>query len=96
MKKHDQAADSGLSLMTIQEILISKCSYYYEFEEIISTSPNVAPPYIAKSGHPDHVTIDEPLGDIDTQKYELFLQSGQDKISNLEDMLIDPFLLSNA
>lgn len=78
MKEHDQAADSGSSLTTIREILISKC-LYYEFEEIMGTSPNVAPSQIAESGHPDRVTMDEPLEDIDTQKYELFLQSGQDE-----------------
>ena len=96
VKEHDQAADSGSSLMTIREILISKCSYYYEFEEIMGTSPNVAPPYIVESGHPDRVTLDEPSEDIDAQKYELFLQSGQDEVSNSEDLPIDQSLLSSA
>lgn len=58
MKEYEQVADSGLSLMTIREILILKCSYYYKFEKIMSTSPNVALPYIAELGHPDYDTLD--------------------------------------
>lgn len=63
--------------------------YYYEFEEIMGTSPNVAPPYIVESGYLDYVILDELLKDIDAQKYELFLQSDQDKVSNLQDLPID-------
>ena len=98
VKEHDQVADSGSSLMTIREILISKCSYYYEFEEIMGTctSPNVAPPCIAELGYPDRVTLDDLLQDIDAQKYELFLQSGQDEISNSGDIPIDPSLLPST
>lgn len=48
VKEYNQVANSGLSLMIIQEILISKCLYYYEFEKIIGTSPNICPPYITE------------------------------------------------
>lgn len=70
--------------------------YYYEFKEIIDTSPNITPPYIVELEHPDRITLDELSKNIDIQKYKLFLQSGQDKISNLEDLLIDSSLLSNT
>lgn len=38
VKDHNQVADSGSGLITIREILISKCPYYYQFEEIMGTS----------------------------------------------------------
>ena len=59
-------------------------------------SPNVAPSYIVKSGYSDCVTSDKLSEDIDTQKYELFLQSNQDRVSNLEDLPIDSSLLPSA
>ena len=96
VKEHDQVTDSSSSLMTIREILISKCSYYYEFEEIMGTSPNVAPPCIAESGHPDRVTMDEPLEDTKAQNYELSLRSGQGAKDNLVDIPIDPSRLPSA
>lgn len=95
VKKYNQAADSSSSLIIIQEILISKCLYYYEFEEIIGTSPNVASSYIAKSRHPDCIIINKLLEDIDIKKNDLFLQSSQNKVIYLEDMSIDLYLLSN-
>lgn len=72
VKDHNQVADSGSSLITIQEILISKCSYYYEFGEIMDTLPNVAPPYIVESRHPDRITLKLVDKDIDMQTYEQF------------------------
>lgn len=73
MKKYDQAVDSDSNLMTIQEILISKCLYYYEFEKIMGKSLNIALSYIAESGHPNYVTINKPLKNINVQKDKLFL-----------------------
>ena len=66
-KDHDQPPDDGASSMTIRQILIFKCSFFYEFTEIMGTSPNVAPPYISESGHPDCVTIQDETGDIESQ-----------------------------
>lgn len=86
IKDHDQVADSGSSLMTIREILISKCSYYYEFQEIMGTLPNIAPPYIAESGQPDCVTMDKPSEDINTQQYEQFFQSDKDAVYGFKDI----------
>lgn len=83
MKEHDQAIDSGLSLKIIQEILILKYFYYYEFEEIVGTSPNIALLYIAELKHLDYVTLKELLKNINAQNYELFLYFSQDKVSNL-------------
>lgn len=68
MKEYDQVVDSSLRLMTIQEILISKCLYYYRFEEIMGTSPNVGLLYIAELGHPDCITLNKLLKNIDAQK----------------------------
>lgn len=96
MKKYDQVMNSSLRLMTIQEIWISKCLYYYRFKEIMDISPNVGLPYIAELGHPDCITLNKALKNIDGQKYKLFLQSSQDKVTNLENLPIDPSLLSCA
>lgn len=38
----------------------------------------------------------DPSEDIDAQNYEIFLQSGQDEVSNSEDVPIDPSLLPSA
>lgn len=64
-KEDDKFADSYSSLMTIWEIIILKCLYYYEFEEIKSTSKNICPPYIRKSGYLDYATLNEPSKNID-------------------------------
>lgn len=60
---------------------------------MMGISSNVAPPYI---GHPDCVTMDEPLEDINAQRWELFLPSGQDAAEDLRDIPIDPSLLPRA
>lgn len=65
MKKHDKFADNCSSLMIIQEIMILKCLYYYEFEEIKGTSENICLPYIRKSRYLDYVILDEPSKNID-------------------------------
>ena len=56
----------------------------------------MSPPYIAESGHPDCVTMDEPLEDIGARRCELFLQSGQDAAGGLRDIPIDQSLLPSA
>ena len=61
----------------------------------MGTSPNVAPPYIVESGHPDRIT-DEPVEDIDTHTYEQLLQAGQDTVDESETIRIDPSLLSSS
>lgn len=39
---------------TIREVLLLKCSFYYEFEEIIGDSPTINPPFLIESGLPNH------------------------------------------
>lgn len=95
VKDHNQVANSGSGLITIREIFISKCPYYYQFEEIMGTSPNVAPPFLVESGHLDRIT-EEPIEDIDTQTYEKFIQAGQDTVDKSETIPIDPSLLPSS
>ena len=70
--------------------------YYYEFEEIMGKSSNIAPLYIAELGYLDYVTLDKLSKDINAQKYESFLQSGQDEVNNLKDLPINLFVLPNT
>ena len=46
-------ANESIGPQTIQEVLISKCPWYYEFEAITGGSPTVAPPFLMESENPD-------------------------------------------
>lgn len=61
----------------------------------MGTSPNVAPPYLVESGHPDRIT-EEPIEDVDTHTYEQFLQAGHDTVDESETIPIDPSLLPSS
>lgn len=57
---------------TIREVLIQKCPWYYQFEEIMGGSPTVSPPFLMESGHANRETNtqDELYRDHDTQMYQ--------------------------
>lgn len=48
--RHDQVMDNTRG-STIREVLLSKCPWFYQFEEIMCSSPTVAPPFLMESGH---------------------------------------------
>ena len=49
---HDQIGDNTCG-KTIREVLLLKCSFFYNFEEIMGDSPIITPPYLMESGHPN-------------------------------------------
>ena len=57
---------------TIREVLIQKCLWYYQFDEIMGGSPTVSPPFLMESGHANRETNtqDELYRDHDTQMYQ--------------------------
>lgn len=75
---HHYTANELIGPQTIQEVLISKCPWYYEFGAIMGRSPNVAPLFFMKSENPDRETLspqDNIYQDIDTQEYQNWICS---------------------
>lgn len=65
---------------TIREDLILKCSFYYEFEEIIGDSPTISPPFWMESGHlnreaevREEFFHKDTMCDLNTQQYEYWI-----------------------
>ena len=70
--EHDHAVDETKDFQTIREVLLSKCSFYYDFETLRGGAPNVAPPFLMESGQADRMNVvqdDLYKGDIATQDY---------------------------
>lgn len=66
---HHYTTNELIGPHTIQEVLISKCPWYYEFEAIMGGSPNVAPLFLMELENPDRETRspqDDMYQDIDT------------------------------
>lgn len=72
---HHYTPNELIGSQTIQEVLISKCPWYYEFEAIMGGSPNVAPPFLMESENPDRETL-SPQDDMytDTQEYQNWIR----------------------
>ena len=78
LTNHHYIANKSLGPPKIQEVLISKCPWYYEFEAIMGGSPNVAPPYLIESENPDRETFsskDDVYQDLDTQEYRNWISN---------------------
>lgn len=64
---HSYIADESKGPQTICQVLTSKCLFYYDFEDIMGTAPNIVPSYLVESGYPncdngtqsDDITINE-------------------------------------
>ena len=75
---HRYTANELIGPQTIQEVLISKCPWYYEFEAIMGGSPNIAPPFLMESENPDWETFspkNDMYQDIDIQEYQNWIHS---------------------
>ena len=85
---HDQVMENTRG-NTIREVLIQKCPWYYQFEEIMGDSPTVSPPFLMESGHEDRETNvqDELNRNPDTQLYQDWVENGnnQDHEDDFED-----------
>ena len=68
--RHDQVMDNTRG-STIREVLLSKCPWFYQFEEIMGGSPTVAPPFLMESGHENRetVTTDAIYRNVDPELY---------------------------
>ena len=51
---HDEAID-GLGSETIRSWVLKRCAWYYDFETLFGSSPNVSAPFLSESGQPDRV-----------------------------------------
>ena len=74
---------------TIWEVLISKCPWYYQFEEMMCGSFTVLPPFLIESGHANWKTNtqDKLYHNQDIQKYQNWIYNGnnQDYRNDLEE-----------
>ena len=52
---HDVVADNTRG-ETIKEVILKKCAWYYEFEEIMGDLPTITPPFLIESTQPDVTT----------------------------------------
>lgn len=74
VSNHDQVGDNIYG-KTIGEVLLLKCSFYYDFEEIMGDSPTINPPFLMESGHPNREAEvrENSLSDLDTQQYNRWI-----------------------
>lgn len=80
LSKHDQTQENTGG-ETIREVLLQRCSWFYEFEEIMGDSPGIHPPFIMESGFEIRETS-EPnrlYQDIDEESYDDWLEGGHDQ-----------------
>ena len=52
---HDVVAENTRG-ETIKEVILKKCAWYYEFEEIMGDLPTITPPFLIESTQPDVTT----------------------------------------
>lgn len=97
---------------TIREVLLLKCSFFYDFEEIMGDSPIITPPFLMESGHPNReVEVGEEsihkddLSNLNTQQYNRWIDEDKrvDQLSEREESGKSPsrsfrekILVSNA
>lgn len=95
---HDQVMEN-IRGNTIREVLIQKCPWYYQLEEIMGGSPTVSPPFLMESGHANRETNtpEELYRDHDTQQYQDWIDNGnnQDHKDDFEDEDFWPALQSH-
>ena len=78
--KHEVVAENTRGI-TIKEVLIKKCPFYYELEEIMEDLPTITPPYIMESERPGTAEGKEDAEDtevenIDEEDYEKRARDG--------------------
>lgn len=75
VSNHDQVGDNTYG-KTIREVLLLKCSFYYDFEEIKRDSPTINLSFLMESGHPhrEAEVREESLSDLNTQQYNCWIE----------------------
>lgn len=87
---HDQIGDNTCG-KTIREVLLLKCLFFYDFEEIMGDSPIITPPYLMESGHPNwDVEVKkasshkDDMCNLNTQQYNCWID-GDERVDPLSE-----------
>lgn len=76
--KHEMVANNTHG-ETIKEVIIKKCFYYYDFEDVMGDSPTISPPFLvesirsnptSKEGSPEVEKLSDNRGEINSSDYE--------------------------
>lgn len=93
ISNHNQVGDNTFG-KTIREILLLKCSFFYDFEEIMGNSSIITPPFLMESDHPNReVEVREEsiykddVSYLNTQQYNRWIDEDKrvDQLSEREE-----------